>query len=102
MLRIGLTGGIGSGKTVVAKIFEILGIPVYYADTEAKKLMNSDPELKASILQHFGPGSYMNGVLDRKYIASIVFNSKEKLDLLNSLAHPVTIKDAELWMKEQQ
>ena len=101
MLRIGLTGGIGSGKTVVAKIFETVGIPVYYADTEAKKLMNTDPELKASILQHFGPDSYRNGELDRKYIASIVFNSKEKLDLLNSLTHPVTIRDAEQWMKEQ-
>ncbi|MEO7394191.1 MAG: dephospho-CoA kinase [Chitinophagaceae bacterium] len=102
MIRVGLTGGIGSGKTTIAKIFEILNIPVYYADDAAKKLMNTNEKLKESILQHFGKESYKNGVLDRKFVASIVFNNKEKLELLNSLTHPVTIEDAEKWMNEQQ
>jgi dephospho-CoA kinase len=101
MLRIGLTGGIGSGKSIVAKVFETLGIPVYYADDAAKKLMNTDPALKASIIKNFGEGSYTSGDLNRKYIASIVFNDKEKLELLNSLTHPVTIRDAEEWIKRQ-
>jgi dephospho-CoA kinase len=98
MLRIGLTGGIGSGKTTVARVFETLGIPVYYADDKAKYLMNHDPGLKSAILQHFGNGAYKNGELDRKYLAAIVFNNKEKLALLSALTHPVTIRDAEEWM----
>lgn len=102
MLKIGLTGGIGSGKSTVAKIFEVLGIPVYYADAEAKRLMNSSHALKASIKQHFGNSAYKDEQLDRKYLADIVFNHKEKLDLLNALIHPVTIADAEEWMKKQQ
>jgi dephospho-CoA kinase len=102
MLKIGLTGGIGSGKSTVAKIFETLGIPVYYADTEAKRLMNEDPVLRKSIINHFGSSAYTNNVLDRQYLASIVFNDKEKLDLLNALIHPVTIADAEVWMKKQK
>ncbi len=101
MLRIGLTGGIGSGKTTVARIFETLGIPVYYADDAAKQLMNSDPELKASLIQHFGASVYRDGQLDRKYLAGIVFNDREKLEQLNSLTHPVTIRDAAAWMKRQ-
>lgn len=101
VLRIGLTGGIGSGKSVVAKVFETLGIPVYYADDAAKKLMNTDEELKKEIIKYFGADSYKNGELDRKYIASIVFNDKEKLELLNSLAHPATILDAKEWIKRQ-
>lgn len=101
MLRIGLTGGIGSGKSTVAKVFETLGIPVYYADDAAKKLMNTDEELKASIIRHFGEAAYSNNELDRKYLASIVFSNKEKLELLNSLTHPATIRDAEQWMNRQ-
>lgn len=101
MLRIGLTGGIGSGKSVVAKVFETLGIPVYYADDAAKRLMNTDKELKAAIIKNFGARSYTNGKLDRKYLATIVFNDKEKLALLNSLTHPVTIRDAAEWMSRQ-
>ena len=101
MLKIGLTGGIGSGKTTVAKVFETLGIPVYYADDKAKQLMNNDSMLKASIIQHFGTDGYKNGELDRKYLAGIVFNDKEKLALLNSLIHPITIRDANEWMKQQ-
>lgn len=102
MLKIGLTGGIGSGKSTVAKVFETLGIPVYYADDAAKRLMNTDPSLKASLLAHFGEATYQHGELDRKYLASIVFNDKEKLELLNSLTHPATIRDAAAWMQRQK
>ena len=101
MIQLGLTGGIGSGKSVVAKVFETLGIPVYYADDAAKKLMNTDEGLKKEIIKNFGEESYIHGELNRKYIASIVFNDKEKLELLNSLTHPATIRDAEDWIKNQ-
>jgi dephospho-CoA kinase len=101
MIKVGLTGGIGSGKSVVAKLFETLGTPVYYADDAAKKLMNTNPGLKSVIIENFGEGSYTNGELDRKYIASIVFNDTEKLELLNSLTHPATIRNAEEWIKGQ-
>jgi dephospho-CoA kinase len=101
MLKIGLTGGMGSGKSTAAKIFEVLGIPVYYADEAARQIMNSDEELKQRIIMHFGAQSYLNGELNRKYIAAKVFNNKENLALLNSLTHPVTIRDAEMWMKKQ-
>ncbi|MFT3947663.1 MAG: dephospho-CoA kinase [Agriterribacter sp.] len=101
MLRIGLTGGIGSGKSLVARIFEVLGIAVYYADTAAKEMMNNDEVLKAEITRHFGTRSYADGLLNRKYIASKVFGNKEQLTLLNSLVHPATIRDAENWMRQQ-
>ena len=101
MLRVGITGGIGSGKSTVAKIFEVLGIPVYYADDAAKKIMNSDEELKKAIIKQFGEESYINDQLNRPYIATLVFNDKEKLELLNSLTHPATIRDASKWMQQQ-
>ena len=101
MLKVGLTGGIGSGKTTVARIFEVLGIPVYYADNEAKRIMNKDPLLKQKIISAFGPRTYVNEELDRAYLASVVFNNKEKLELLNSFVHPATIADSENWMMRQ-
>jgi len=100
-LRIGLTGGIGSGKSTVAKVFEVLGVPVYYADEAARHIMNADPLLREQIIQQFGPGAYDNGVLNRKYLAGIVFNDPAKLELLNSLVHPATIRDGEKWMQQQ-
>lgn len=100
-LRIGLTGGIGSGKSTIAKVFEVLGIPVYYADEEAKRLMNEDAVLKEQIIRHFGPAAYPAGKLDRKYLAGIVFKDPAKLELLNSLVHPATIRDGEEWMQRQ-
>jgi dephospho-CoA kinase len=102
MLKIGLTGGIGSGKSTVARIFEVLGIPVYYADDAAKNLMNEDELLKTEIEKEFGAASYVDGKLDRAYISSIVFKDKEKLARLNALVHPATIRSAEKWMNAQQ
>ena len=101
MLRIGLTGGIGSGKTIVAKIFELLDIPVYYADEASKRLYHTDKELMMNIKKHFGEEVYTNDQLNRSKLAEIVFNSPEKLELLNNLVHPPTIRDAEQWMARQ-
>jgi dephospho-CoA kinase len=99
MVRVGLTGGIGSGKSTVAKIFEVLRIPVYYADDAAKNLMNEDPALKEKIKEVFGAEAYAEGTLNRQYLSSIVFNNPEKLALLNALVHPATIAAAERWMQ---
>jgi len=101
MLKIGLTGGIGSGKTTVAQIFEVLAIPVYYADQAARDLMNNNADLKERIISAFGYQSYKEGKLDRAYIGNLVFGDDQKLDLLNSIVHPATIKDAEEWMGKQ-
>ncbi len=101
MLKIGLTGGIGSGKSTVAAIFEVLDIPVYYADNVAKKLMQEDESLINSIKLNFGDSCYEAGKLNRAYLSSIVFNDKSKLELLNSIVHPATIAHAENWMSIQ-
>lgn len=102
MLKIGLTGGIGSGKTTVAKVFEVLGIPVYYADDAAKQLMNNNTALKQQLIASFGSATYFeNGELNRKHLSSIVFTDKEKLALLNSFVHPATIADAQQWFSKQ-
>jgi dephospho-CoA kinase len=101
MLKIGLTGGIGSGKSTIAKIFEVLGIPVYYADDAAKRLMNEDENLKQSIIKYFGEESYINNTLNRTFISKQVFNNAEKLAALNSFVHPATINGGEQWMNKQ-
>jgi dephospho-CoA kinase len=102
MLKVGLTGGIGAGKSIVASIFRLLNVPVYDADTAAKNLMNQDEALKEKIIQNFGSSAYLNGSLNRPYISAQVFSNKEKLELLNSLVHPATIKDANKWFEKQQ
>jgi len=101
MIKVGLTGGIGSGKSTVAAIFETLGIPVSYADNEARRLMNEDAGLRAAISREFGAEAYAGGTLNRKYLASQVFGDAAKLELLNSLVHPVTIHQGAIWMQEQ-
>jgi dephospho-CoA kinase len=101
MLKVGITGGRGSGKSTVSRIFELLGIPVYYADTAAKEIMHTDGELKASVQEHFGADIYKDGVLDRAALGKIVFNDKEQLELLNSLVHPATIRHSDEWAGRQ-
>jgi dephospho-CoA kinase len=101
MLKIGLTGGIGSGKTTIAKVFELLNVPVYYADAVSKKLYHTNKGLIASMKEHFGEDIYTNNILNRQKLAAIVFNDSQKLQLLNNLVHPLTIKDAEQWMAQQ-
>ena len=101
MLKIGLTGGLGSGKSTVAHIFEVLGIPVYYADAASKRLMNDDEKVKAAVQNAFGKEVYPGGKLDRKYLSEIVFKDEKKLELLNSIVHPATLLDAAEWLKKQ-
>lgn len=101
VLKIGLTGGIGSGKSTVAKIFETIGIPVFYADEAARNAVNENELLKQKIKEIFGEASYTNGILNRKYIADIVFKDAFQLEKLNALIHPVTIAMAEEWMQQQ-
>lgn len=102
ILKIGLTGGIGSGKTTIAKIFELLKVPVYYADDASKRLYHTNKELMEGLKKHFGEDIYTNEELNRSKLATIVFNDAAKLEVLNSLAHPITIKDAEDWMQAQR
>lgn len=101
MLKLGITGGIGSGKSTVAKAFEVLGIPVYYADEAAKRLMNEHEGLKEKIKQLVGEAAYDSGKLNRKYMAGIVFNDPGKLAALNAIVHPATVHDAADWMNKQ-
>lgn len=101
MLKIGITGGIGSGKSIVAKVFEHLDIPVYNADTAAKSLMENDPGLRASITELFGTEAYLNGTLNRSFISSLVFKDPSLLAALNALVHPVTIQYGNEWMNRQ-
>jgi len=98
---IGLTGGIGSGKSTVARMFELLNVPVYYADLEAKNLMNSAVTLKLGIAQLFGEKAFVNNELNRAYIADIVFKDKEKLQALNALVHPEVRKHFLDWVDSQ-
>lgn len=101
MLKVGITGGIGSGKTTVSQVFETWGIPVYYADLESKKLVETDNSLKAEIIKVFGEAAYKNGIYQRQYMAPIVFESSEKRNQLNALIHPATIRHAARWMELQ-
>ncbi|WP_018611468.1 dephospho-CoA kinase [Segetibacter koreensis] len=101
MLKIGLTGGIGSGKSIVAGIFKVFGIPVFDADTEAKLIMEKDEQLVLSIQKLFGNDSYTGKILNRKYLANIVFNDPGKLQQLNALVHPAAILAAKKWMDTQ-
>jgi dephospho-CoA kinase len=101
MLKVGVTGNIGSGKTMVCRIFEMLGIPVYYADTEARKLMETDPELKQAIREAFGPRSYIDDRLHRTWLADKVFSNPAQLALLNELVHPKVQASVQTWFQAQ-
>lgn len=99
--KLGLTGGIGSGKTTVSQVFAILGIPVFSADNEAKHLMNEDPVLKSELCRLTGKDLYKNGNLDRKLMASLIFNDKELLEKVNKLIHPAVFDLFKSWSLEQ-
>tara|TARA_B110000902_G_scaffold64372_1_gene76383 strand:- start:122 stop:712 length:591 start_codon:yes stop_codon:yes gene_type:complete len=98
-MKVGLTGGIGSGKSTVAKILLELGFPVYNSDKRAKWLMNNDSILKNNISSIFGENSYINGVLNTNFISNIVFSNPDKIVQLNSLVHPSVSKDFDKWLK---
>lgn len=102
MLKIGLTGGIGSGKSVAAGIFKVFHIPVFDADTEAKLIMEKDEQLAQSIQKLFGEETYTEKKLNRKHLANIAFNDPRKLEQLNALVHPAAILAANSWMDLQR
>ncbi len=101
MLKVGLTGGIGSGKTVVANIFKVLGIPVFDADVAAKEIMEKDGSLIEQIKNEFGDASYEGSQLNRKYLADKVFNDSYQLDKLNAIVHPAAIQAGIDWAEKQ-
>lgn len=102
-LQIGITGGIGSGKSTVCRIFSALGVPVYDADSRAKALMTTDGILMTQIKKEFGVLSFhADGSIDREYLAQTVFNDQEKLEKLNELIHPRVAEDYNVWMRKQE
>jgi dephospho-CoA kinase len=102
MIKTGITGGIGSGKTTVCKLFEQLGVPVYYADDRAKYLMQNEPFVIDALMRAFGADIYTDGTLNRKLLADRAFNSKEQVAKLNSIVHPAVFLDNDKWLGEQQ
>ncbi|WP_407430288.1 dephospho-CoA kinase [Arcticibacter sp.] len=102
MLKIGITGGIGSGKTTVCRLFELLGVSVYYADVRAKILMQTDPELIDGIKTVFGREAYSGQTLNRAFLGAIVFNNAERLQQLNGLVHPAVFRDFDRWSFAQE
>jgi dephospho-CoA kinase len=101
MLKIGITGGIGSGKSIVTNIFKVLGIPVFDADSTAKTIMNENEELKLALQKEFGTEVYQNNQLNRKYLADIVFKDAYRLEVLKSLVHPASIAAGLAWTEHQ-
>lgn len=97
MIRIGITGGIGSGKTVVAQLLDIYGIPVYLADTESKRLTEESSEIKEGLTQLFGTDIYIDGRLNKAKLASIIFTDHEALTAVNKIIHPVVKNDFKVW-----
>jgi dephospho-CoA kinase len=101
MLKIGITGGIGSGKSTISKVFEVLGIKVFYADDAARQVMTNDPILIEALKQIFGNDAYFSdGSLNRKYIAGIVFNNPDELAKLNAISHPAVFRAFDSWVAQ--
>jgi dephospho-CoA kinase len=98
---VGITGGIGSGKTTVAKMFETYGIAVYYSDDEAKALMNTNKTIKTALIKVFGAEVYLDNKLNRPYLANLVFNDKAKLAKLNAIVHPEVRNHFLTWVEKQ-
>ena len=101
MIKVGLTGNIGSGKSMVSRIFEILGVPVFHADTEAKKFL-THPKVLTHLESAYGDVVVSNGVIDKKALAAIVFNDKIALDKLNGLIHPLVREAFFSWIETKK
>lgn len=102
MIKVGLTGGIGSGKTTVANMFIELGIPIYIADVEAKKLMNSSKVIKRELIQLFGTNTYSDGKINKAFLADKIFNDKDLLVEMNAVIHPKVKTHFKKWIKIQR
>jgi len=101
MKKIGITGGIGSGKTYVASVFQSLGIPIFNTDIQAKKIMTSSEKLIKLVKEEFGNDIYKDSDLNKEKLASIVFSNSDKLQKLNSLVHPIVKEEFNNWCKKQ-
>lgn len=101
MKVIGVTGGIGSGKSTVANMFRSLGVPVYTADLEAKRIMGTSPELQRKLKVLFGEQAYVNGELNKPFIADAIFNNKALLEAMNAIVHPEVAKHFKDWLAQQ-
>lgn len=101
MFKVGITGGIGSGKSTVCRLFAARGVAVYDCDAAAKRLMAEDEALKGAIVARFGEACYCDGMLNRSYLAEQIFGSDEAREALNGLVHPAVIADFERWAEEQ-
>ncbi len=101
MKRIGLSGGIGSGKSYVAEILEKMGFPVYYSDARAKALTDTHPHIKSELIKRFGTSIYEDGVLNRKALASLIFDSEENRLFVNNLIHPIVRADFDAWCAQK-
>lgn len=102
MMKVGITGGMGSGKSTVCRLFAQKGIAVYDSDAAAKRLMQEDGALRRQLSGRFGEGTFRNGVLDRAYLAGIVFADPQALADLNALVHPVVMRDFDAWAARQE
>lgn len=102
MKRIGLTGGIGSGKTTIAQAFAVLGVPVYNSDSRAKWLTENDKRIIERLMQIIGPEVFVNGHLNKRLMASVIFADRQKLTEVNQLIHPIVFEDFDRWAKSQE
>lgn len=101
IFKVGVTGGIGSGKSLVCKIFQNLDIPVYEADTRAKKLIAEDPEIRKELIKQFGQKIFRNAELDRKFLADRIFSDSDARSRVNRLVHPKVREDFRRWLDRQ-
>lgn len=102
MLKVGITGGIGSGKSMVSNIFKLLGVPVFDADKAAKHVISENKTVRKQLIDCFGENVFINNELNRSYLAEIVFSNEHELNKLNAIVHPATIAEGENWVKKQQ
>jgi len=101
MIKLGITGGIGSGKSIVSEIFSLCGVPVYVADTESKRLVSLSPVIRERLIELFGNILFAKGVLDKPLLASYIFNDRKKLQMVNDIIHPEVEKDYSEWLCEK-
>jgi dephospho-CoA kinase len=100
MIKVGVTGGIGSGKSIVCRVFETLGIPVYYADEHSKRLVDSEPGIRTELIKLFGPEIYTGNTLNRPRFAAVIFTNPGLLEAANAVIHPCVREDFNRWVRQ--